>query len=91
MAEAGVEAVKNNFFNGVLMDIQMPVMDGYEATREIRKDPRFKSLPIIAMTANAMASDYEQAMAAGMDDHISKPLELDQMFKVLRRHLVRQK
>jgi PAS domain S-box-containing protein len=69
--------------DGVLMDIQMPVMDGYTATREIRKDGRLKDLPVIAMTANAMAGDRERALEAGMNDHIAKPIEVAELFRVL--------
>jgi len=74
-----------NPFDAILMDIQMPVMDGYTATRILRKDPRFKELPIIAMTANAMASDRDRAAAAGMNDHIAKPIDINEIFKVLAK------
>jgi len=70
-------------FDGVLMDCQMPVMDGYTATGKIREDARFVSLPIIAMTANAMVGDKEKALDAGMDDYISKPIDFDKMFKTM--------
>ena len=63
----------------------MPVMDGIEATREIRSDPRLRNLPIIAMTANAMAADREKCLDAGMNDHIGKPIDPDQLFSVLLR------
>ena len=86
---AGVAAVKGGAFDGVLMDVQMPVMDGHAATREIRADPRFAHLPIIAMTANAIMGDRERAIDAGMDDYISKPLDIDRLFAVLRRRLRR--
>ncbi len=70
-------------FDGVLMDCQMPVMDGYTAAREIRKNPDFKDLPIIAMTANAMAGDREKVLDAGMWDHIAKPLNVEAMFATM--------
>ena len=73
--------------DGVLMDCQMPRMDGYSATQHIRQDARWRSLPIIAMTASALATDREQAMAAGMNDHVPKPLDIEQMFQTLRRWL----
>ena len=72
-------------FDGVLIDIQMPVMDGYTATGEIRKDERFEALPIIAMTANAMAGDREKALEAGMNDHVAKPIDVGELFGVLAR------
>ncbi len=70
-------------FQAVLMDIQMPVMDGYTASREIRKDKRLDDLPIIAMTANAMAGDREKALDAGMNDHVAKPIDVNQLFTCL--------
>ena len=72
-------------FDGVLMDIQMPVLDGYAATREIRKDGQFEALPIIAMTANAMAGDRDKALAAGMNDHVAKPIDVAELFEALGR------
>ncbi len=70
-------------FDAVLMDVQMPVMDGYAATHAIRHDLGLTSLPIIAMTANAMASDREACLAAGMDEHVGKPFELDHLVSTL--------
>jgi CheY-like chemotaxis protein len=81
--QEGVSAVKENNYDAVLMDIQMPVMNGYEATREIRKDERFKDLPIIAMTAHAMAGDENKSLQSGMNGHITKPIDPDQMFATL--------
>ena len=72
-------------YDGVLMDCQMPVMDGFEATRSIRADARFGALPVIAMTANVMAGDRERCAAAGMNDHIAKPIDIDLMFLTLAR------
>ncbi|MBA3590215.1 CHASE domain-containing protein, partial [Methylibium sp.] len=73
-------------FDAVLMDLQMPVMDGYAATASIRLHPRLAAVPIIAMTANAMASDREACLAAGMNDHIGKPFDLGHLVATLRRH-----
>ncbi len=67
----------------VLMDMQMPVMDGYEATREIRSDPRYDNLPIIAMTAQAMAEERDQCLAEGMNDHITKPIDPDLLYRTV--------
>jgi len=72
-------------FDCVLMDCQMPRMDGYTATARIRANPLWAKLPIIAMTASALSSDREQAMAAGMNDHVPKPLDIQQMFATVRR------
>jgi two-component system sensor histidine kinase/response regulator len=67
------------------MDCQMPVMDGYMATRAIRKNPAFEKLPVIAMTANAMIGDKEKVLEVGMQDHIAKPLDVGEMFSTLAR------
>jgi two-component system sensor histidine kinase/response regulator len=83
--QEAVIAVKENEYDVVLMDVQMPVMDGYTATREIRKDERFKELPIIAMTAHAMAGDEEKSFKAGMNDHVAKPIDPDQLFSTLQK------
>ncbi len=69
----------------VLMDMQMPVMDGLAATRAIRLKPEFQSLPIIAMTANVMESDRERCTEAGMNDHLTKPIDPDALFAALLR------
>ncbi len=70
-------------FDAVLMDIQMPVMDGYAATAEIRADGRFADLPILAMTAHAMRGEREKSIARGMNDHINKPINPDDLFGAL--------
>ncbi|MCP4749408.1 MAG: response regulator [Proteobacteria bacterium] len=82
---AAVQAVGESDFEAVLMDLQMPEMDGYEATRAIRRDKRFADLPIIAMTANAMKGDREKCLAAGMQDHIVKPFNFNEFIEVLRK------
>jgi PAS domain S-box-containing protein len=87
--EVALEMVRDNDYDAVLMDMQMPVMDGIEATRVIRANPRYRSLPIIAMTANAMASDRVLCLEAGMNDHIAKPIDPDQLFGVLLRWIRR--
>jgi len=85
--ELGVDAVARTQppFDAVLMDVQMPVMDGYAATRAIRVRLGLAQLPIVAMTANAMASDREAALQAGMDEHVGKPFELDHLVATLLR------
>jgi len=92
IANDGQEALdilsRDTAFQGILMDCQMPVLDGYAATREIRKIPTLKAMPIVAMTANAMAGDREKVIEAGMNDHIAKPLDVKEMFATLARWIV---
>ncbi|MES2483224.1 MAG: response regulator [Pseudomonadota bacterium] len=76
---------RDDAFDGVLMDCQMPVMDGYAAAREIRRNPKWAELPIIAMTANTMAGDRQKVIDAGMNDHVGKPLRVDEMFATIAR------
>ncbi|TWB30835.1 signal transduction histidine kinase [Nitrospirillum bahiense] len=87
LAENGaiaLERIAARHYDAVLMDVQMPVMDGLTASRRIREMGE-TTLPIIAMTANAMASDRERCLAAGMNDYVSKPIDPDQLFAVLAR------
>ncbi|MEO5354203.1 MAG: response regulator [Magnetococcus sp. XQGC-1] len=88
VANNGQEAIHlllNGSFALVFMDVQMPVLDGYQATRQLRAMELFKELPIIAMTAHALVGDRENCLAAGMNDYISKPIDLQQLFRVLTR------
>jgi len=84
-AEA-VEAVLENHYDCVFMDVQMPIMDGYEATRAIRELPNNASVFIVAMTANAMSGDREKCITAGMNDYVSKPLNYDLMTELVLLH-----
>jgi len=77
--------VSKGAYDLVMMDMQMPVMDGIAATRAIRRNPQFKTLPILAMTANVMAADREKCIEAGMNDHVSKPIDPDELFAALLR------
>ncbi|MCM1335631.1 MAG: response regulator [Bacteroides sp.] len=84
-----MESAEEYYYDAILMDVQMPIMDGYEATRLIRKLPRedIKSLPIIAMTANAMEEDKEAALKNGMSAHIAKPIDIGIFMSVLHKFL----
>jgi PAS domain S-box-containing protein len=83
--EVAVRMVRGRDYDAVLMDMQMPVMGGVEATQVIRSEPRFHNLPIIAMTANAMAADREKCLEAGMNDHVAKLIDPDELFSALLR------
>jgi len=87
---AAVQMVTKQRYDLVLMDMQMPVMDGITATKAIRSNPTFASLPIIAMTANAMDRDREACLAAGMNDHLAKPIEPEKLFAALLKWIRRQ-
>jgi len=93
LAANGQEAVRavlqaQHPFDLVLMDIQMPVMDGYQATQKIRQVRACRDLPIIAMTANG-GDERSRCLEAGMSDHVAKPIDLDELFQVLGTWIVR--
>ena len=90
VASNGLEAIeqlRQGSFDAVLMDIQMPDMDGYETTHLIRENPAWQQIPVIAMTAHALSSDREKSLAAGMNDHITKPIDPDELINTLWRWL----
>ncbi len=85
--QLAVQAVKESDYDAILMDIQMPVMDGFEATQHIRNELGKKSIPIIAVSANVMKSDVENSLKSGMNDHIAKPLKVDLLLSTLVEHI----
>ncbi|MEL6187642.1 MAG: ATP-binding protein, partial [Myxococcota bacterium] len=89
--EAALRAVAKGRFDVVLMDIQMPVMDGLEATRKIRDLPEGERVPIVALTANAMAGDRERYLEAGMDDYASKPLDAERLASAMARAIAKRR
>jgi CheY-like chemotaxis protein len=78
-----IEALERQVYDVILMDVQMPELDGLEATRQIRKNGNITQPNIIAMTANAMQGDREMCLAAGMDEYISKPIRINELVNVL--------
>ena len=93
IAQNGKEALdclmNDSHVDLVLMDIMMPEMDGYETMKEIRKQKKFKNLPIIAVTAKAMKGDRSKCIEAGANDYISKPIDMGKLFSLLRVWLYR--
>ena len=89
--EEAVKAVTTGLYDAVLMDVQMPRMNGYQATRQIRKLPGCEDLPIVAMTAHAMKGDEEKCLEAGMDGYVAKPINQDRFFYTLWRVLKNRK
>lgn len=84
---AALNLLKQHRYDLVLMDIQMPRMDGLTACRKIRQELQLTSLPVIAMTAHALADDIEKSLAAGMNDHLTKPIELEKLYQTLQNYL----
>jgi CheY-like chemotaxis protein len=87
IARDGVEAIAQARLihpDLILMDVMLPRMDGFEATRKLRSEPEFKYTPIIALTALAMPSDRERCLAAGMDEYISKPINLKALVRMIQ-------
>ena len=77
--ETGIEMARTNAPDLILMDMSLPVMDGWEATRRMKSDDALKHIPVIALTAHAMANDRDKALAAGCDDYDTKPIELPRL------------
>jgi len=92
-AESGREALeilnKDKNIDIVLMDIMMPEMDGYETIQIIRKEPRHKNLPIIAVTAKAMMGDRQKCIASGASDYVTKPVKTEQLLSLMRVWLIK--
>jgi len=82
---AAIEALADASFDAILMDVQMPLMDGFETTRRVRDDPKLAGIPIIAMTAHAMSKDREDCLNAGMNDYVAKPFDPEQLFLILAK------
>jgi CheY-like chemotaxis protein/HPt (histidine-containing phosphotransfer) domain-containing protein len=83
--QMALEKLEHSLFHAVLMDIQMPVMDGFAAADAIRNSPLLKSIPVIAMTAHAMTGDREKGLAAGMNDYVTKPIDPENLIRVLAK------
>ena len=80
-----IEAIRKETYAAVLMDCQMPELDGFETTRRIRDIEGLRTMPIIAITANALSGDQEKCLAAGMDDYLTKPIRYEALMKALEK------
>lgn len=88
--EAAVEAVPAHRPDVILMDVQLPKIDGYEATRRIKSDERFSAIPVLALTAHSMKGDRVKALEAGCDDYITKPVDIDVLLRRIEEVLGQQ-
>ena len=86
MDDAFVQLRNQDDIRLILLDMMMPVMDGYEAIQVLKKDERFRNIPVIAVTAQAMKGDREKCLAAGADDYVPKPIDVDLLLDVISKH-----
>jgi len=86
-AEDGLEIAQKNVPNLILMDINLPGMSGYEALVELKKIKKTKEVPVVAISANALASDVEKGLSSGFSDYITKPINLQAFFSTVKKHL----
>ncbi len=89
-AESAIEAIRNHHPDVILMDIQLPGIDGLELTRRLKADPATRDIVIVAVTAYAMKGDQAKALAAGCDDYITKPIDTRSLPETIARHLARR-
>jgi CheY-like chemotaxis protein len=85
--QEGVMLARQELPQVILMDVMMPIMNGFDATRQIRRDAALKDIPIIGLTALAMSSDREECLAAGMNDYLSKPVEMQELVRIIEQYL----
>jgi CheY-like chemotaxis protein len=85
--ETGLRLAERERPDLILMDLSLPLLDGWEATRRLKAHPALRSIPVIALTAHAMSGDAQKALESGCDDYLSKPLDEDRLFELLRRWL----
>jgi len=86
-AEDGLEVLKEQTPDLILMDINLPGMSGYDALAELKKQDATKDIPVVAISANALASDFDKGIAAGFSDYITKPINLQSFFSTIKKHL----